>query len=225
MKKITISIVICAKNEAKTIGDIIAHVRPYGDEILLIDGHSIDETRTIAESLGARIFLDHQKGKGDAIKVGITHALGSIIVFIDADGSHEPTDIPRLTSPILENKADLVIGSRSLGGSDEAWGTVADFIRNVGGHLIVLAINYRFNVRLTDSQNGFRAIKTDVARSLTLRENITTIEQEMLMQCLKRGYRVQDVPSHEYRRKFGSSRFQVWKVAHRYVWSVIKNFF
>lgn len=225
MKKQTVSIVICAKNEAQTIGEIISAVRPYGEEVLVIDGHSTDGTRDIAKSLGARVELDNGKGKGEAIRVAIKNARGDIIVFFDADGSHEPTDIPKLLSPIIKDEADLVIGSRSLGGSDEAWGTIPDFIRNVGGHLIVLVINYRFKVLLTDSQNGFRAVRTDVARQLTLKENITTIEQEMLIDCLKRGYRVKDVPSHEYKRKFGKSRFKVWKVAHRYVWSVLKNIF
>ena len=225
MKKQTISIVICAKNEEKTISEIIKSVKPYGDEVLIIDGHSTDATSTIAKSLGARVELDRGRGKGDAIRVGIEKVTGDIIVFLDADGSHDVTDIPKLVDPIIRNEADLVIASRSLGGSDEAWGTIPDFIRNVGGHLILLAINYRFNVRLTDSQNGFRAIKTSAARSLRLRENITTIEQEMLIECLKHHYRIKDIPSHEYRRKFGVSRFKVWKVAYRYVWSLVKNLF
>ena len=221
--KYPISIVIPAKNEEKTIGEIVEAVAPYGDEILVVDGHSTDKTRDIASSKGAKVILDNNKGKGDAIRTAISQAANGIIIFFDADGSHEAKDIPLVIEPIMRGRADMVIGSRIRGGSDEAWGTIPDFIRNVGSHIILLAINYRFGVHLTDSQNGFRAIRTDTAKSLELKENITTIEQEMLIKCLKKGYRVSEVPSHEYRRKFGESRFKVWKVAPQYVWSLIIN--
>lgn len=223
MTKPTITIVIPAKNEEKTISEIIKSVKPYGEEILLLDGHSTDSTCEIARSLGARIEFDHGRGKGDALRTAIEKVTNDIIVFIDADGSHDANDIPKLLEPILKDEADLVIGSRSLGGSDEAWGTIPDFIRNVGAHTILLAINYRFGVLFTDSQNGFRAVKTTVAKKLILKEDITTIEQEMLIKCIKAGFRIKEVPAHEYRRKFGESRFKVWKVAYRYVWSLIKN--
>ena len=222
MNKPTITIVIPAKNEEKTIGEIIEAVRPYGNEVLLIDGHSTDKTRNIASSLGARIEFDHGRGKGDAIRTAIEKVTNDIIVFIDADGSHDAKDIPKLLEPILKDEADLVIGSRSLGGSDEAWGTIPDFIRNVGAHIILLAINYRFGVLFTDSQNGFRAVRTSAAKKLTLKEDITTIEQEMLIKCIRAKCRIKEVPAHEYKRKFGESRFKVWKVAPRYVWSLVK---
>lgn len=220
-----VTVVISTKNEAEMIREVIEGVRPHADEILVVDGHSTDETAKLALELGARVELDHGRGKGDGIRTAIEKAKGDVLVFIDADGSHEPTDIPKLLSPILEDQADLVIGSRGRGGSDEAYGTISDFMRNVGGHVILLAINYRFGVRLTDSQNGFRAIRSDVARRLGLREDLTTIEQEMLMRCLKLGYRVTDVPSHEYRRRHGRSRIVLWKVAHIYIWSLLKNLF
>ncbi len=220
-----VSVVIPAKNEAAMIQEVIEGVRPHADEILVIDGHSTDDTRKLALEVGARVELDHGRGKGDAVRTAIEKAKGEVVVFIDADGSHDPTDIPRLVAPVLADEADLVIGSRGRGGSDEAFGTIGDFMRNTGGHVILLAINYRFGVRLTDSQNGFRAIRTEVARKLGLREDLTTIEQEMLMKCLKQGYRVSEVPSHEYRRRHGRSRIVLWKVSHTYVWSLLKNLF
>jgi hypothetical protein len=78
---------------------------------------------------------------------------------------------------------------------------------------------------LTDSQNGFRAIKTKVARDLGLKENITTIEQEITIKCLKKGYRIGEIPSHEFERKHGQSVIKLRKVWFRYIWSVIKNIF
>ena len=85
------------------------------------------------------------------------------------------------------------------------------------------AINYRWNVRLTDSQNGFRAIRRDVGRQLGLTSNLTTIEQEMLMKALKQGYRVSEIASHEYERKWGTSKVVVWKLWFAYVWSFLRN--
>jgi len=84
-----VTIVIPTKNEEGLIGEIVDSVRPYADEILVIDGHSKDQTRTVAAAHGARVELDGGKGKGDALRRAMDIALGEILVFIDADGSHE----------------------------------------------------------------------------------------------------------------------------------------
>lgn len=220
-----ISVIIPAKNESVTIKDIIVGVKPYADELLVIDGHSTDDTREVSERLGARVVLDHGKGKGDGIRVAIGEAKGDILVFIDADGSHDPNDIPKLVQPILEGKYDMMIGSRMTGGSDELTGDIGRFIRNTGAHVLLLCVNYRWNVRLTDNQNGFRALKADVARDLGLTEKIHTIEQEMVVKCLRKGYRIGEIPSHEYHRKHGTSTLNVWKVWPRYLWCIFKHYF
>jgi glycosyltransferase involved in cell wall biosynthesis len=220
----TVTVVIPSKNEEGLIGEIVDSVRPYGD-VLVIDGHSNDRTREIAAAHGARVVLDGGKGKGQAIRQSLRDATTDIVVFIDADGSHDPRDIPALVAPIAAGDADLVIGSRGRGGSDELHGTVEQLIRYVGSQLIMLAINYRWNVRLTDSQNGFRAIRRDVGLALDLRSNLTTIEQEMLMRALKRGYRVAEVPSHEYERRWGVSKVVVWRLWAAYLWSFWRNIF
>ncbi len=220
-----ISLIICCKNEAKTLGGVIKKARQYADEILVIDGHSQDKSRELAKKLDCKVFLDERRGKGDGIRKGIEKAKGDILVFIDADGSHEPRDIPVLINPIKKGKADLVIGSRGKGGSDELHGDFEKMLRLIGSSIITLIINLRFKVQLTDSQNGFRAIKKKVARDLKLTENITTIEQEMLIKVLKKGYRVLETPSHEYARKIGKSHINLLKMGSRYVWSLIKNIF
>lgn len=217
------TVVISAKNEERTIGKIIEKSKKYADEILVVDGHSRDNTRKISEDLGARVVLDNRKGKGDAIRVGIREAKGDILVFIDADGSHDPDDMARMIQPLQEDKADLVVGSRGMGGSDELHGDVEKLLRMIGSDIILIGINKRWKVSLTDSQNGFRAIKTAVARQLDLRENITTIEQEMTMKALKKGFRISEVPSHEYHREFGASFICLRKVWFRYVWSFLIN--
>ena len=217
------TVVIPAKDEEGIVGSIVDACRPHADEILVVDGHSRDRTRQIAVEHGARVIEDNGRGKGDALRVAIAAATTEIVVFIDADGSHEPADIPKLVEPIRAGRADLVIASRGKGGSDELHGTLEQLIRYIGSQLIMLAINYRWNVRLTDSQNGFRAIRTDVARSLGLTSNATTIEQEMLMKALKRGYRVTEIASHEYERRWGVSKVVVWKLWAVYLWSFVRN--
>ena len=141
---------------------------------------------------------------------------------MDADQSHDRDDIPKLVQPILDGEADHVGGSRMRGGSDELHGTPGELVRLWGSTLITLGINLRYGSLITDSQNGFRAIRADVARALDLREDITTIEQEMIVKTLRGGYRLTEVPTHEYRRKHGSSTFQVRKVAPRYVYTWLK---
>jgi dolichol-phosphate mannosyltransferase len=218
-----VTVVIPTKDEEGLVGEIVDAVKPYADEVLVIDGHSRDRTREIAVAHGARVALDRGKGKGDALRLALDEATGDIVVFIDADGSHEPRDIPAMVAPIAAGKADMVVGSRGKGGSDELHGTLEQLIRYVGSQLIMLGINYRWNVRLTDSQNGFRAIRRDVGRRLGLTSNLTTIEQEMLMKALKQGYRVSEIPSHEYERKWGTSKVVVWKLWFAYIWSFFRN--
>jgi len=220
-----VTVVVPAKDEEGLIGEIVESVKAYADEVLVVDGHSRDRTQAIAVEHGARVIQDHGRGKGEALRLAIDVATGDIVVFIDADGSHDPRDIPALVAPIASGRADMVVASRGKGGSDELHGTLEQFIRYIGSQLIMLAINYRWNVRLTDSQNGFRAIRRDVAARLGLTSNLTTIEQEMLMKALKQGYRVDEIASHEYERRWGTSKVVVWKLWFAYVWSFVRNLF
>lgn len=215
------SIIVPSRNEEETIADVLYVVRDMTDDLVVIDGHSSDRTAEIAKQYGARVVLDNGLGKGDAVRVGLTQARHPITVFIDADGSHDPKDIPSLVEPIAANEVDLVMGSRMLGGSEELFGSFREVIRLMGSLVISLSINYRYGVRFTDYQNGLRAIRTAVGRQIGLTSNITTIEQEMAMKCLRYGYRVMEIPTHEYPRKGGVSKINVLRVAHRYIWNLI----
>lgn len=218
-----VTAVICTLNEEATLPDVIRAVKPHVDEVLVMDGHSTDRTREIAVELGARVALDSGKGKGAAIRQAIDAAESDVLVFIDADGSHEAGDIPKLVRPIVEGRADVVIGCRMRGGSDELAGDWSGFIRLTGQNLLLLLVNWRLGTHLTDMQNGFRAVRTAAVQGLGLRENITTIEQEMTIKALKAGLRVANVPSHEYRRKSGYSRIPVLRWSARYVWTVLRE--
>src|SRR3989338_1304195 len=219
------SVIIPTRNEEKTIEEIIKQASKYCNDIIVVDGHSKDKTREIASSLKAMVVLDDKKGKGAALKIAASHSNMDIILFIDADGSHEINDIPKLVKPILDGKADLVIASRMLGGSDELHGTISNFLRNLGSNLVQLAINYRFNVRLTDCENGFRAIKRDVFNKLDLKANDFDIEEEIVLKSLKKKYRIMEIPSHEYERKFGKSQLSLLKIGYKFIYRLIINMF
>jgi len=217
-----VSIIIPTKNEEGNIKNILESVKNLGDEILVVDGLSTDKTREIVQKMGVKLIMDLGLGKGEALRAALKEVAGEILVFIDADGSHDPRDIPKLIASIKEGQADLVIASRRQGGSDELYGDWNKFFREFGSNIITLLINHRFKTTLTDSQNGFRAIRKTVADTLNLKENITTIEQEMLIKVLKNGYRVTEVPSHEYKRLFGQSIIKLSKVWWRYIYSCLK---
>jgi len=225
IENIKVSVVIPAKNEAFTLRDIIIGCKKYASEVLVIDGNSNDGTKKIAENEGVKVFQDEGTGKGIAVKLGIEKAIGDIIVFIDADGSHDTKDIPKLIAPIVNNKADIVIASRVQGGSDEWNRNIDERLRFIGTIVVNTIVNLRWRKKFTDVQNGFRALRASAARSLDLKEEITTIEQEMVMKALKKGYRISEISSHEYARKYGSSVIVTKKVWYRYLFCLIRNIF
>src|SRR5438045_681645 len=108
-----VTVVIPTKNEEGLIGEIIDAARPHATEILVVDGHSTDRTREIAAAMGARVVLDAGRGKGEALRRSFVEARHDVLVFIDADGSHDARDIPLLVAPILRGDAELVIASRT----------------------------------------------------------------------------------------------------------------
>ena len=220
-----ICVVIPALNEERDLPEIIERCQGYAAEIIVVDGHSTDRTVEIAQKAGTKVVYDHKKGKGDAIRSSIAHITKEITVFIDADGSHDPDDIPRLVQPIIDDDADHVSGSRLLGGSSELHGGFDEFLRLMGSSFITACIGWRFKIQISESQNGFRALRTKVLRTLDLRENITTIEQEMIIKTLKKGFRLGEVPAHEFKRKHGQSHIKIKKVWFRYVYSMLKYLF
>jgi dolichol-phosphate mannosyltransferase len=219
---VKVTAVVPTRNEGGTLRPILIGAQQYADHVLVVDGHSTDDTRAIAAELGVECILDGGRGKGDGLRTAIAHCQSDVIVFIDADGSHDPADIPRIVQPILAGDADMVIGSRMRGGSDELHGQAELFLRWFGSAVITMGINFMAGTALTDSQNGFRAIRTDLVRRLDLREDIHTIEQEMLIKALKRGLRVTEVAAHEYARKAGASKIVLSRVWLRYVWSWLR---
>ncbi|RMG40481.1 MAG: glycosyltransferase family 2 protein [Candidatus Dadabacteria bacterium] len=220
-----VTVVVPVKNEERSLEEVLHGIFKHTKSVIVVDGHSDDRSREVATSAGARVLLDNGLGKGDAIRTAIPEITDEITVFIDGDGSHNPDDIPALVAPIKSGEFDHVSASRLIGGSSELHGGFDEFMRLAGSSFITACINWRFKVRLSDSQNGFRAIRTDVLKKLNLQENSTTIEQEMIIKTLKLGYRLGEVPAHEHPRKYGSSHIALSRVWHLYLWSLIRNLF
>lgn len=215
--------VILARNEEHTIGDAVTRASEFVHEIHVMDGHSTDRTAAEATRAGATVHLDPGKGKGSAIRRSLDLVDADIVVFMDADGSHDPADIPKLVAPMVSGHADLCIGSRFSGGSEELSVSVGQLIRTIGNIMMNIAINKRWRTGLTDTLNGYRAVRLHQARLIKLTEDTHTIEQEMAMKMLRHGYRVMNVPTHEYARTHGTSHIRIWREWPTFVWCVVVN--
>jgi glycosyltransferase involved in cell wall biosynthesis len=212
--------VILARNEAPTITEAVAGAIAHSSRVLVMDGRSDDDTVALAQSAGADVVVDPGRGKGAAIRASLALVAEPVVVFMDADGSHDPGDIPRLAAPVHDGVADLCVGSRFTGGSEELSLTFGQLIRTIGNIAMNVAINERWKVQLTDTLNGFRAVRRAAAVAVDLRADIHTIEQEMVMKMLLAGFTVVNVPTHEYPRRFGESHIRIWRQWPRFVGNV-----
>ena len=232
-----LSVVIPVYNEEENveplIGEIEAALAALGKsyEIVVVDDGSKDGTFAKLRVIGERLTqlkavrLKRNFGQTAALAAGLAHARGAVVILMDGDGQNDPADIPLLAAPIRDGVADHVSASRLIGGSSELHGGFDEFFRLAGSSFVTACINWRFGVRLSDSQNGFRAIRTDVLRQLDLTDDQTTIEQELIIKTLKRGFRMAERPSHEHPRRHGQSHIRLWRAAPGYVFSLIRHLF
>ncbi len=190
-----ITAVIPAFNEAKTVAEVVAGARRHVAEVLVIDDGSDDETAERAISAGAKVIrIPRNTGKANALSIGLTTAAlngSNVIVCLDADGQHDPNDIPKVIQPILDNRADMVIGSRFL--SEKGKETIPGY-RRIGQEILTLVTNVGSTEKITDSQSGFRAFKKNVLEGF----DYTTpqgmeIESSMIRNASKRGLRIEEV--------------------------------
>lgn len=208
-----VTVVICAKDESATLPDVVLRARRIASRIIIVS----PEDPGLSD---VHWVFDPGKGKGLAIRLGLAKVKTPIVAFCDADGSHDPRDIPKLVTLIRQGVTDHVGGSRLTGGSDELHGSFDEFLRLTGSSFITWMINARFGSKISDSQNGFRALRTEVALQLGLKSLSTTIEQEMIMKTLKKGFRYSEVPTHEYRRTAGISKIRLSRVWFAYLRSL-----
>jgi dolichol-phosphate mannosyltransferase len=175
--------------------------------VFVLDG-DIEPTARILAGNKLKFIEGPNRGKGAAVRCAIRSIDSELLVFMDADGSHDPGEIEGLLDPLMEDRAEMVIGSRFLGSSEELHGSVANRIRylgNVSGNIVINSLWNRTGVKITDAQNGFRSVKRRPFLSLALEEDGFSIEQEMVIKCLKKGYRILEVPSVEMKRHSGRS--------------------
>ncbi len=202
-----VSVILPAHDEAATIAAVVdgclAHTREPR-EVWVIDDGSRDATAELAERAGAEVVrLSPNRGKGRAIREALPHVRGEIVVLLDADGQDEPAEIPRLLDALVPG-VDLVIGSRFLGTFER--GAIST-INRYGTMAINGLFNLAFGAKVTDTQAGFRALRTETLRKLDLSSRRYDVETEMLCQVVARGGRVVEVPVTRRGRDHGTTDF------------------
>lgn len=191
-----ISIVLPAKNESAAIGQTLAQIQQLqlAHEIIVVNDGSTDQTKQVAETAGAKVVTHpYSKGNGAAIKTGARTATGDIIVFMDADGQHDPQDIPRLIEKI-EQGYDLVVGARQKGSQ-------ASVGRGIANALYNNLATYMTEQKVEDLTSGFRAVRADKFREfLYLLPNGFSYPTTSTMAFFRAGYSVTYVPIHAAKR-------------------------
>jgi len=205
----TVSVVVPAKNEARNLQHVFSTIPGWVDEIVLVDGHSTDDTVAVARKLNPAVKIVHQqgRGKGDALQAGFEAAKGEIIVMMDADGSTDGAEIPRFVTA-LTTGADFAKGSRfaSGGGSDDI-----TFSRRFGNRILSTLVNMFFGTRYTDLCYGYNAFWAKDLSKLDLDCDGFEIETVMNVRAAKAGLRIHEIPSHEHPRRHGESNLHVFR--------------
>ncbi|MDI6701655.1 glycosyltransferase family 2 protein [Methanothermobacter wolfeii] len=182
--------IIPAFNEEVAIGSVVLLSREHVDEVLVVDDGSTDRTASVAEMAGARVLRHHKNlGKGAALKTGFQATDADVIVTLDADGQHDPAEIPKLMEPIIRGEADIVNGSRYLHGTDEN----TPRYRRVGQKILDTATNISTGLEITDTQSGFRAFSSKTIPHFRFRDPGFVVESEMLADAAEAGLRIMEV--------------------------------
>lgn len=218
-----ITVLLCTLNEEKNLPHVLPRIPPEVHEVLIVDGHSKDETVRVAKKLvpGARILFQPGKGKGDALRYGIKKATGDIIVMLDADGSMAPEEIPKFVEPLL-NGYDFVKGSRFLPG-----GGTADMSRHrvFGNWVFTTLTNIFHRCRYTDLCYGYNAFWKKAFDKINFKGNGFEVETEINIKIRKAGLKVAEVPSFEAERINGDGKLHSLKDGWRILSTIFREVF
>jgi glycosyltransferase involved in cell wall biosynthesis len=210
-----VSFLVPAYNEAATIGPLLDAVwsLELDKQIVVVDDGSTDGTGDIVERWregrdGVVFVRQENRGKGAAVRAAIPHADGDISVIQDADLEYDPADVPGLIEPIERGVADVVYGSRLSGGRPQR---AYLFWHLVGNRFLSLLTNVLYNTTLSDMETGYKAFRTEILRSLDLRQNDFAIEPEITAKVCKRHLRVYELPIAYYGRTYEEGKKITWR--------------
>ena len=220
-----LSIVIPVYNERETLETVVAKVNAvdYEKEIILIDDFSTDGTREILKNYEKKenfqvLYHNRNQGKGAALRTGFAKVSGDIIIIQDADLEYNPSDYGILIEPILDGRADVVYGSRFLGGPHR----VLFFWHYVGNMVLTTWSNMFTNVNLTDMETGYKVFTKEVNESLALKCNRFGFEPEFTAKVAKNKFRIYEVPISYNGRDYSEGKKITWKDGVAAIWYIFK---
>jgi len=219
-----VSVVIPLYNEHRTVEEIISRVKagPTDEEtdIIVVDDASTDGSwETVKNMEGIRAFRhDKNRGKGAAIRTGIEQARGDVIIIQDADLEYDPRDYEKLLGPIREGYADVVYGSRFLGGPHR----VMFFWHYLGNRFLTLLSNLLNNLNLSDMETGYKCFRTELVRDMRLRSERFGIEPELTAKFARKKARIYEVPIAYYGRSYEEGKKIRWTDGITALWCIIR---
>jgi glycosyltransferase involved in cell wall biosynthesis len=221
-----LSVLIPCFNEAETLVELVRRVQasPYNPkEIIVVDDGSTDGTRELLQDgvpgVDRVVLLDRNQGKGAALRSGMPHATGDVVVIQDADLEYDPADYPRVIQPILDDKADVVFGSRFVGSEAHR---VLYFWHRVGNGLLTLISNMFTNLNLSDMETGCKMFRREVIQSIRLEENRFGIEAELTAKVARLGVRIYEVGVSYHGRTYAEGKKIGWKDGVRSLYCIVK---